>query len=227
MVIPSVLLIDIPVESEKDGDVTPTPATIADSGAGLDRAKRPALVKGGVKAAAPTEVSTRKVVMMKRDTSSDTRGGKKELPSKQAGQGATDKAKQYAEAKARIFGVSVGEGDKDGADQVGADDIAAHKPSDKSTIVAEVSSTSNTVVEVIGSSKILSVTPSLTPGALSSKSNSVNPTSHGQKKGKKAVERDRGADEKDPDFMRRSYGNSTGQSKGGNSSNSISRNNSS
>ena len=85
---------------------------------------------------------------MKRDTSINDRKARKSFLWNKRVKGSNDKAKQYTEAKAQIFGVDIE--DKDGSDQACLD-VTANKNTEKSYLLPEVmnpnpTSNSNAIV---------------------------------------------------------------------------------
>lgn len=214
LVMPRMLLVDIPSEGGSDFESNLPREPSSDSIQGVAsndrRQNESSVLSDNLNSKEKSSgTSQRKVVMMKRDTSNESRSGKKEQQQRQQSSGATDKAKQYAEAKARIFGLDASESEAN-TDPIPTYDVVssqsvANFPSynPQQLYPSNTLSSSSTKASRISPSPIGNNASSSSARASSSASGS-NGTNVSNKtsKNKKALERDRGADEKDPDFMR-------------------------
>lgn len=169
ILIPKVLLIDLPYDANTNKQQTLAREPSSDS---IDSADNMINQQPS---------SQKKVVMMKRNTGSENKNMKKDLTSGKQSQAAADKAKQYAEARARIFGLEgTVESEDPGKANIESRPISVQVAKPIESVHANPPQILRTTFET-----------SISADSISS-----------SMKAKKALERDRGADERDPDFSR-------------------------
>jgi hypothetical protein len=179
---PKVLLIDLPYDANPGSgnkqSSSMTRETSSDSIDSVDNASNQT-----------ASSSQKKVVMMKRNTASENKNLKKDSSSSKQSQAAADKQRQYAEARARIFGLE-STADSDDAAKVNAS-VSSNPPQTSARTI-------ETPAAVYAHPQpVAAATTIITPQEAIETSSSM--------KAKKALERDRGADQRDPDFVRQTY----------------------